>query len=108
MGQIIQVEEGPPLFTMRATESRELFFDWFAMTLSAGVNIVSSTFSVSAIKPSKTDVALVLDSENSPSNGSVRLTGGTPGQLYEVVNIIETDEAPTQTLDSRARILVDS
>ena len=105
--QNIQVDDGaPPLFVMSAAEIRVLFFDWFTDVLDEGVSITESAFTVSAIKPSKTDTALTLDFQNDPEDGSVRLTGGTAGQLYEIANVIQTDEGPEQTLRSTCRVLV--
>ena len=84
-------------------------FDWDAENLAAAATIVSSLWTIAAIKPSKTDAALTKDQESILSGSrktALRLTGGTLGQVYEVTNTIVTSETPAQTKERSVRVLV--
>ena len=83
--------------------------DWDALNLAAAVTITTSTFTITAVFPSATDVALTADQATilvGARKTQVRLTGGTLGQLYEIANRIVTSEAPTQTKERSFRLLV--
>jgi hypothetical protein len=100
-------------------------FDWDANSLAPTVAINTSTFTITAIYPSTTDVALTIDSTalltaaqaTSALQRTVtldsrvtrfRLTAGTPGQIYEVANKIVTTESPAQTKERSFRIVVEN
>lgn len=76
--------------------------DWDTNSLAVGVTIVSSTFTVTPLSPSTTDVALIADQPSilaANRTTQVRLSAGTLGQLYKVLNQIVTNENPAQTKD---------
>ncbi len=86
-------------------DERVIQFSW---TLTQGATITTSSFTVTAIRPSTSDTALTVDQENTPSNGYVRVNGGTVGQLYEVANTIVTDETPAQTFERSIYVQVEN
>jgi len=77
-------------------------FDWSAWLADAA--IAASTFAIAG-----PDEALVFDSAAVASGGkqtSLRISGGTLGATYEVVNRITTDETPPQIDDRAFRVQV--
>lgn len=86
-------------------------FDWDTNNLAAGVFINNSTWTITALSPSKTDVALTMDQPTvlaGTRKTQVRLTAGTLGQTYEVANKIVTSESPAQTKERSFRVRIDN
>lgn len=87
-------------------------FDWNTDHLAAGVTISTSTFAVSAVKPTTATVpTLNTDSPLGIQAGSrttkVKVTGGTAGALYRVTNTIITSESPAQTKERSFNLKVE-
>jgi hypothetical protein len=85
--------------------------DWSTNNLAVGVTITTSTWTVTAIAPSQTDVALTKDQESVLTGNrttQVRLTAGTLGQTYEIANKIVTSESPPQTKERSFRVRVEN
>lgn len=79
--------------------SQVYIMDWDTANLAAAVTITTSTWTITAIKPSG-DTGLTKDNPSIRSGSrktQVRLIGGTLGARYEVTNTIVTNESPTQT-----------
>lgn len=73
--------------------------DWDTDHLGVGVTISTSTWTITALKPS-TDTALLKDNAAilvGSRKTQIRLLGGTEGALYRIDNAIVTSESPTQT-----------
>ena len=87
---------------------RVFVFDW-SDNLATAVTIVTSTMTITAIRPS-TDTALTKDNAGiltGSRSTSVRLAAGTLGALYEVANTIVTSETPAQTKERSFHVLVE-
>jgi hypothetical protein len=85
-----------------------LVFDWGAEHLATGVGISTSTFTITALKPTS-DTALTKDQPSIVSGNrktQIRIAAGTLGALYQLDNTIVTNESPAQTKERRIRILV--
>lgn len=83
--------------------------DWDTSNLGVGVTISTSTWTITAIKPSIIDTALTKDSESILAGSrttQVRLAAGTLGQTYEIANKIVTNESPAQTKERSFRVLI--
>lgn len=100
-------------------------FDFDTNNLADGVMINTSTWTITALSPSKVDTALTKDSEATLTAAQatlvlkktvaldnratlVRLLGGTLGQTYEVANKIVTNESPAQTKERSFRVRVEN
>lgn len=84
-------------------------FDWDARHLATGVEISSSTFTLTTVKGLNT-TALTKDNESLLTGNrktQLRLTAGTKGSLYDVTNRITTNEAPSQTFERSFRLLIE-
>jgi hypothetical protein len=76
--------------------------DWDALHLAAAVTIVTSTFAVTAVRPSTATVPTIsvtspLGIQSGSRKVKLSLTGGTAGALYRVTHTIVTSETPAQT-----------
>lgn len=74
-------------------------FDWDAEHLATSITITTSTFAITAIRPSG-DTALTKDQESILGGNrktQLRLTAGTEGAIYRIDNKIVTNETPAQT-----------
>ena len=83
-------------------DSRMYIFDWDSEGLAAGALIVSNTFTITAVWPSKTDTALTKDNESIMAGSrktQLRLTAGTLGQKYNIASKITTNESPVQIFE---------
>jgi hypothetical protein len=82
-------------------ENRVIVFDWDEESLATNVTISTSTWVITAIRPSSESPVMLEDDNDSILSGSrktqTRLTGGTLGSEYRVTNRIVTSESPTQT-----------
>lgn len=98
-----QIEQDP-------NDVRVFVFDWDALNLTAGVTIVSSTFTVVALYPltatlmTKDNEGMVPDSNNRKTR--LRLSGGVLGATYEIANKVTTDESPAQIKERSFKILI--
>jgi hypothetical protein len=75
-------------------------FDYDTENLAVGAAILTSTFTITAVWPSTTDLALTKDQETILAGArktQVRLSAGTLGQKYQIANKIVTSESPAQT-----------
>lgn len=84
-------------------------FDWDTNNLGATVTITTSTFTITPIRPSTSDVALTKDQESILAGNrktQLRLTAGTLGQTYEVANKITTNESPSQIKERSFQIVI--
>jgi hypothetical protein len=87
-------------------------FDWGTLHLGVGVTIISSVFTVAAVRPASATVPTLTSSGSGlgiqPGSRStkVKVTGGTLGAVYELTNTITTSETPSQTKDRMCRIKV--
>lgn len=84
--------------------------DWGTLNLPAGVTLNTSIWTIKAISPSTTDVALTKDQETILADGTtsrLRLTGGTVGQTYDITNRIVSSESPSQTKERSFRVLIE-
>jgi hypothetical protein len=83
--------------------------DWGEEKLSDDAEILTSTFTVSAVRP--TSATLITKDQEGIVTGNrktrVRIAGGEANALYEVTNRIVTDESPSQTLERSFRVLVE-
>ncbi len=96
----LTIEDGKTAVKDPADES-VFQFDWDTRHLAAGVAISTSSFTITAIRPS-TDTALTKDLEGFVTGSNqrktqLRLKAGTAGALYRIDNKIVTNESPTQT-----------
>lgn len=94
----LTVQDGA-LVTKDPADVSVYVFDWDAEHLASTVTIASSTFTITAIRPS-TDTALTKDNPSVLSGNrktQIRISAGTLGALYRVDNAIVTSESPTQT-----------
>jgi hypothetical protein len=85
-----------------------LTFDWDATHLAASVTISTSTFTITALRPS-TDTALTKDNAAILSGNrktQIRITGGTLGAKYRLDNRIVTNESPVQEKERSDLLLV--
>jgi hypothetical protein len=102
------VDDGA-LVTKDASESLLYVFDWDAANLGTSVTISTSTFTITAIRPSG-DTALTKDNPSILSGSrktQVRVIGGTTGALYQLDNTIVTSESPAQTKERRVFIKIE-
>lgn len=86
-------------------------FDWDTDNLAAAVTIGTSTWTITAIKPSLTDTNLTSDNTSILAGlrkTQIRLTAGTLGQTYEIANKIVTNESPSQTKERSFRVLIEN
>ena len=91
------------------SDVRVIVFDWDADNLATSVTIVTSTFTITAVRPAA-DTALTKDNASILSGTrktQVRVSAGTVGALYELTNTIVTNESPAQTKEYSIRILVE-
>lgn len=91
-------------------DQRVYVFDWDAENLDAGITIVTSSFTITAIRPSD-DTALQKDNEGVLSGSrktSLRLYGGTVGALYEVANKVVTSASPAETKERSFKLKVEN
>jgi hypothetical protein len=98
-------------YTKDPADAKVYQFNWSTKNLAALVTILSSVWTISAIKPSRTDTALLQDVPSilvGDRKTQVRLTGGTLGQTYEIANLITTSEAPQQTKERSFRIKIEN
>jgi hypothetical protein len=87
-----------------------LVFDWDASHLTNGVTITTSTFTITALKPTA-DTALTKDQPSILSGSrktQIRVAAGTLGALYRLDNTIVTSESPAQTKERSIRIKVET
>jgi hypothetical protein len=91
------------LVTKDPADAKLYRFDWTTKNLQVGAAVTASTFTITG-----PDVLLTKDSENIPTQGCVRLTGGTLGAMYEVANKIVTNETPSQTKERSFLILIEN
>jgi len=84
-----------------ANESRVIVFDWNESNLAATVTISTSTWIITALRPSNESPVALLNDNASILSGSrktqTRLTAGTLGSEYRVTNRVVTSESPSQT-----------
>lgn len=103
------VDDGQ-LITKDPGDSSVYVFDWDARHLATGATITTSTFALSAIKPSDA----TLPTKDNPSilsdnrRTQVRVIGGTLGATYELTNTIVTNESPAQTKERSVRIKIEN
>lgn len=98
------------LLVLDPGDSRVIQFDWDTEGLPEGVQINTSTFTITTVKQNG---ATILTKDN-PSvlagnrSTQVRLIGttATTGDQYLVMNEIVTAESPTQTIQRQIRVLV--
>jgi hypothetical protein len=79
-------------------------FDWNHEHLPGGVEVSTSTFTVTG-----PDAILTVDQFGifqGNRKTQVRLNGGTLGKKYTVTNRITTDQSPSQTKDASFRVLI--
>lgn len=108
----ITIHEGQ-LVTKDPADVKVYTFDWDTENLAVGVTIValSSTWTITAIRPSKVDTALTKDQESILAGSrktQLRLSGGTLGQTYEIANKIRTSETPFQEKERSFRVLIEN
>jgi len=97
MSTVIIPDEG--MVRKNPNESRVFLFDWDTDNLAAGVLIITSVLTISAVKPSTTDAVLTKDSESILAGSrqtQLRLISGTLGQIYQITNHVTTNENPAQ------------
>lgn len=95
------------LFEKDANEQRVVVFDWDA-ALGTNVTIVTSTWTITAIRPSA-DTGLTKDNDSILSGSrstQVRVKAGTLGAEYQLTNQIVTNESPAQTKEKSCRVKV--
>jgi hypothetical protein len=97
------------LVTKDPSDVKVFTVDWDTSNLGVGVTITTSTWTITAIKPSTSDTALTKDNESILAGNrktQVRLTAGTVHQTYEIANKIVTNETPAQTKEKSFRVLI--
>src|SRR5262245_31569802 len=90
--------------TKREAERKTYLVDWNSDSLADGAVITASDWIITPIAPSSIedvtpDDELEADEERVMTGSrstAVRLSGGTPGQTYEIANRIVTSESPAQ------------
>jgi hypothetical protein len=96
------------LITKGPAESEFYEMDWDAEHLEAGVEIATSTWTVTLLSGAATG----LMTRDNPSiltgnrTTKARFVGGTEGQIYDVSNTIVTDESPARTKDRSFLVLI--
>jgi len=98
------------LIVQDPNDKRVYVFDWDVENLAAGVTIISSSFTITAIRPSD-DTALLKDNEGILAGArktSLRLYGGTAGALYEVANKVVTSSSPAETKERSFKLKVEN
>lgn len=83
--------------------------DWDTSNLGVGVTITTSTWTITALRPTPSDATLTKDNESVLAGSritQVRLSGGTLNQTYEIANKIVTNESPAQTKERSFQVLV--
>jgi hypothetical protein len=89
-------------------------FDWGTAHLATAVTITTSTFAVTAIRPSAATIPTITDSgsglgiQTGSRSTKVKVTGGTLGALYELSNTIVTNETPAQTKNRMVRLKLEN
>ena len=111
------------LVTKDPADEKTYVVDWDGDNLPALVTLTTSTWTITPIGPSTSDVALTKDSEALLSAADatlalertvalgnrvsrVRLKAGTLGQTYEIANKGVTSETPSQTKERSFRVLI--
>jgi len=97
------------LVTKDPSDVKVYTVDWDTSNLAPTVTITTSTWTITAIKPSRVDTALIKDNESILAGNrktQVRLSVGTVGQTYEIANKIVTNESPAQTKEKSFRVLI--
>ncbi len=97
------------LVTKDPAESKVYEFDWDTSSLATSVTIVTSTFTITALKPAN-DTALTKDTPTIMAGSrttQIRLIGGTLGARYEIANTIVTNETPAQTKERSFQLLIE-
>jgi hypothetical protein len=85
--------------------------DWDTSNLGVGVTISTSVWTITAVSPSTTDVALTKDNESVLAGSrttQVRLLAGTVGQTYAIANKVTTNESPSQTKERSFFVLIEN
>lgn len=106
----VTIREGQ-MVTKDPADVKVYVMDWDTENLAVGVTITSSTWTLTAIRPSKTDAVLTKDSESiltGTRKTQVRLLAGTLGQTYEIANKIRTSETPYQEKERSFRVLIEN
>ena len=94
--------------TKDPADIRTYIVDWDARHLATSVTIVTSVWTITAIRPSA-DTALTKDQDSilaGTRKTQIRLSAGTLGAIYQVTNTIVTNETPAQTIERSFRVLV--
>lgn len=100
------------LLTLDPSDKRVILFNYDnTSTLATGVEISTSTWTITAIRQAGT--ALTSDNPSIVTGNrktQVRLdaTTATVGDVYELANKIVTNETPAQTIERSIRVLVES
>lgn len=98
------------LVTKDPSDIKVFDVDWDTDNLAVAVTIMTSTWTIAALRPSQVDTALTKDNESILAGSrttQVRLIGGTLGQTYEIANKIVTNESPAQTKEYSFRLLIE-
>lgn len=98
------------LLILDPSDQKVISFDWDADALEAGVQISSSTFTISVIRqtgaqPLTKDSPSILTG-NRKTQVRLIATTATEGDRYLVSNAIVTNESPAQTLERQIKVLV--
>lgn len=98
------------LVLMDPNDKRLFNFDWDTLNLETGVEITTSTFTITALKQIGV-TALTKDNEVILSgNRSTQLrllaTTGTVGDKYEIANKIVTNENPSEQKERSFKVLI--
>jgi len=104
----ITVDDGA-LIPKDADDESVYVFDWDERFLAAAVTITTSTFTITALRPT-TDTALTKDNPSILTGNrktQIRVIGGTQGALYRLDNKIVTNESPPQTKDRHVFIKIE-
>lgn len=98
------------LVVMDPSDQRLFEFDWDTLNLETGVEITTSTFTITALKQVGL-TALTKDNESILSGNrrtQLRLlaTTGTVGDRYEIANKIVTNENPSEQKERSFKVLI--
>jgi hypothetical protein len=124
MSSVVVIPDKVGLMVLQATDSRNIAFDWDAIGLRDNATISTSTFTISILQqggatiltkdtPSiltGADATVICERTIGDSRVTqVRLiaTTATAGDLYEVRNVIVTNESPAQTKTGRVRVEIE-
>lgn len=100
------------LITIDPDDSTVLNWDWGAKHLAVGVSIVSSNFTLTAVRQSGSPT-ITLDSQAILAGSRITqvrvIAGGDTslGDLFELANTITSDESPAQIKERSIRVLVE-